>query len=342
VFVIQGYFCGIVGESFEQLRNKCSIINNIYKYILFMTEPIYFTISEQKYTFDDENSKIAKKFNTEISKMTHRVDLLKKYASDVIVVPFSAKMGKLLIHSIKNLYEEEESFGLLKLSHIIGNIKKDINNTIYFYTKNEKGVEKIQAFITYNIQFMDDLKKQDPFIYIHTLAVNTSIPLDERRVSGSNIFTWFYKNAMRAGFVCIKILAITSSIDFWRNKSRFVYITDNMTEIKKKRLEALDELFEQRKIIQTTTGNEEELRKIERDITKIYVGDDVPMKRTKSQNSSDSPESISYSIVSPKKMIAQLDKQYPNPPRRAKSVTKKRTQQTSKSISRRRTKSFPT
>jgi len=313
-----------------------------------MTEPIYFTISEQKYTFDDENSKIAKNFNTKISKMTHRVDLLKKYASDVIVKPFSEKLEMLFIRSIKNLYEEEEeSFGLLKLSHIIDHIEKDSNNTIYFYTINEKGVKKIQAFITYDIQFMDDLEKQDPFIYIHTLAINTSIPLDERRVSGSNVFTWFYKNAMRVGFVCIKILAISSTIDFWRNKSRFVYITDKLPEIIKKRLEALDELFEQRKIIQTTTGNEEQLRKIERDIIKIYIGD-VPMKRTKSQNSSDSfansPESIasslSYSIVSPKKMVAQLDKQYPNPPRRAKSATRKRTQKTSKPILR-RTKSFP-
>jgi hypothetical protein len=311
-----------------------------------MTEPIYFTISEQKYTFDDhENSKIAKKFNTKISEMTYKVDLLKKYASDVIVEPFLKKLGTRFIRSIKNLYEEEEeSFGLLKLSHIIDHIQKDNNNTIYFYTKNEKGVEKIQAFITYDIQFMDGLEKQDPFIYIHTFSINTSITLDERRVSGSNVFTWFYKNAMRFGFVCIKIDAITSSIDFWRNKSRFVYITDKLPEIIKKRLEALDELFEQRKILQTTTGKEEELRQIERGIIKIYVGE-VPMKRTKSQNSSDSfensPESISYSIVSPKKMVAQLDKQYPNPPTRAKSATRKRTQQTSKSISRRRTKSFP-
>ena len=311
-----------------------------------MTEPIYFTISEQKYTFDDhENSKIAKKFNTKISEMTYKVDLLKKYASDVIVEPFLKKLGTRFIRSIKNLYEEEEeSFGLLKLSHIIDHIQKDNNNTIYFYTKNEKGVEKIQAFITYDIQFMDGLEKQDPFIYIHTFSINTSITLDERRVSGSNVFTWFYKNAMRDGFVCIKIDAISSSIDFWRNKSRFVYITDNLSEIIKKRLEALDELFEQRKILQTTTGKEEELRQIERGIIKIYVGE-VPMKRTKSQNSSDSfensPESISYSIVSPKKMVAQLDKQYPNPPTRAKSATRKRTQQTSKSISRRRTKSFP-
>jgi len=309
-----------------------------------MTEPIYFTISEQKYTFDDENSKIAEKFNTKISELKYKVDLLKKYASDVIVKPFSEKLGTQFLRSIEKLYDEEESFGLLSLSHIIDHIEKDNNNTIYFYTK-DKRLKKIQAFITYDIQFMDGLEKQDPFIYIYTFAINTSIPLDERRVSGSNVFTWFYKNAMRAGFVCIKIDAISSSIDFWRNKSRFVYITDNMSEIKKKRLEALDELFEQRKIIQTTTGNEEELRQIERDITKIYVGE-VPMKRTKSQNSSDSfansPESISYSIVSPKKMIAQLDKQYPNPPTRAKSATRKRTQQTLKSISRRRTKSFPT
>jgi hypothetical protein len=309
-----------------------------------MTEPIYFTIKEQ-YTFDDENSKIAKKFNTKISELNYKVDLLKKYASDVIVVPFLAELESQFLRSIENLYDEEESFGLLNLSHIIDHIQEGSNNTIYFYTKHKKGLKKIQAFITYDIQFMDDLEKQDPFIYIYTFAINTSITLDERRVSGSNIFTWFYKNAMRDGFVCIKIDAISSSIDFWRNKSRFVYITDNLSEIKKKRLEALDELFEQRKIIQTTTGNEEELSKIERDITKIGVGD-VPMKRTKSQNSSDSfansPESISYSIVSPKKMIAQLDKQYPNPPTRAKSATRKRTQQTSKSISRKRTKSFPT
>jgi hypothetical protein len=310
-----------------------------------MTEPIYFTIKEQ-YTFDDENSKIAKKFNTKISQLNYKVDLLKKYASNVIVVPFLAELETRFLRSIENLYDKEESFGLLNLSHIIDHIQEGSNNTIYFYTKNKKGLKKIQAFITYDIQFMDDLEKQDPFIYIYTFAINTSIPLDERRVSGSNIFTWFYKNAMRVGFVCIKIDAISSSIDFWRNKSRFVYITDNLSEIKKKRLEALDKLFEQRKIIQTTTGKEEELRKIERDITKIGVGD-VPMKRTKSQNSSDSfansPESISYSIVSPKKMVAQLDKQYSNPPTRAKSATRKRTQQTSKSISRRRrTKSFPT
>jgi hypothetical protein len=310
-----------------------------------MTEPIYFTIKEQ-YTFDDENSKIAKKFNTKISQLNYKVDLLKKYASNVIVVPFLAELETRFLRSIENLYDKEESFGLLNLSHIIDHIQEGSNNTIYFYTKNKKGLKKIQAFITYDIQFIDDLEKQDPFIYIYTFAINTSIPLDERRVSGSNIFTWFYKNAMRVGFVCIKIDAISSSIDFWRNKSRFVYITDNLSEIKKKRLEALDKLFEQRKIIQTTTGKEEELRKIERDITKIGVGD-VPMKRTKSQNSSDSfansPESISYSIVSPKKMVAQLDKQYSNPPTRAKSATRKRTQQTSKSISRRRrTKSFPT
>jgi hypothetical protein len=312
-----------------------------------MTEPIYFTIREQKYTFDDENSKIAEKFNTKISELNYKVDILKQYASDVIVVPFSAELKTLFLRSIKKLYDEDYSFGLLRLSHIIGNIKKNNNNTIYFYTKNKKGgVKKIQAFITYDIQFMDDLKKQDPFIFIHTFAINTSIPLDKRRVSGSNVFTWFYKNAMRDGFVCIKIDAISSSIDFWRNKSRFVYITDNLSEIIKKRLEALDELFEQRKIIQTTTGKEEELRQITIDIGKIYVGD-VPMKRTKSQNSPDSsansPESIasslSYSILSPKKMVAQLDKQYSNPPTRAKSVTKKRTQKTSKS-NLRRTKSF--
>jgi hypothetical protein len=314
-----------------------------------MTEPIYFTIREQNYTFDNENSKIAKKFNTKISELNYKVDLLKKYASNVIVVPFSEELETRLLDSIEKVYDEDDSFGLLNLSHIIDHIQEDSNNTIYFYTKNKKGVKNIQAFITYDIQFMDDLEKQDPFIYIYTFAINTSIPLDERRVSGSNVFTWFYKNAMRVGFVCIKIDAISSTIDFWRNKSRFVYITDNMSEIKKKRLEALDELFEQRKIFQTTTGNEEQLRKIERDITKIYVGE-VPMKRTKWQNSSDSfensPESIesslSYSIVSPKKMVAQLDKQYPNPPTRAKSATRKRTQQTSKSISRRRTKSFPT
>ena len=310
-----------------------------------MTEPIYFTIREQKYTFDDENSKIAEKFNTKISEMTYKVDLLKKYASDVIVKPFSEKLGTRLLDSIEKVYDEDDSFGLLDLNHIIDHIQEDSNNTIYFYTKNKKKV-KIQAFITYNIQFMDDLKKQDPFIYIHTFAINTSIPLDKRLVSGSNVFTWFYKNAMRDGFVCIKIDAISSSIDFWRNKSRFVYITDNMSEIIKKRLEALDELFEQRKILQTTTGNEEKLRKIEIDIRKIFVGK-VPMKRTKSQNSPDSsansPESIasslSYSIISPKKMVAQLDKQYSNPPRRAKSATRKRTQQTSKS-NLRRTKSF--
>jgi len=310
-----------------------------------MTEPIYFIIRKQKSFDDDENSKIAEKFNTKISELNYKVDLLKKYASNVKVKSFSEKLETLFLDSIEKLYEED-SIGFLKLSHIIGNIEKDSNNTIYFYTKNER-VKNIQAFITYDIHFMDDLAKQDPFIYIHTFAINTSIPLDKRRVSGSNLFTWFYKNAMRVGFVCIKIDAISSSIDFWRNKSRFVYITDNLSEIIKKRLEALDELFEQRKILQTTTGNEEQLRKIERDIIKIYIGD-VPMKRTKSQNSSDSfansPESIasslSYSIVSPKKMVAQLDKQYPNPPRRAKSATRKRTQKTSKPILR-RTKSFP-
>jgi hypothetical protein len=57
-----------------------------------MTEPIYFTIREQKYTFDDENSKIAKKFNTKISQFNYKVDLLKKYASDVIVDPFLAEL----------------------------------------------------------------------------------------------------------------------------------------------------------------------------------------------------------------------------------------------------------
>jgi hypothetical protein len=312
-----------------------------------MTEPIYFTIREQKYTFDDENSKIAKKFNTKISQFNYKVDLLKKYASDVIVDLFlqTREDGEDDFSVVLKKLHRKDSFGMLDLSHIKNNIKNDSNNTIYFYTKNEKGVKKIQAFITYDIQFMNDLEKQDPFIYIHTFAINTSIPLDERRISGSNVFTWFYKNAMRVGLVCIKIDAISSSIDFWRNKSRFVYITDNLSEIKKKNLEALDELFEQKKILQTTTGYEEELRKIERDIVKIHVGE-LPMKRTKSQNSSDSfansPESISYSIVSPKKMVAQLDKQYPNPPTRAKSATRKRTQQTSKSISRRRTKSFPT
>ena len=307
-----------------------------------MTETIYFTIREQKYIFDDENSKIAEKFNKKISELNYKVDLLKKYASDVIVVPFLEKLETRLLRSIEKLYDEDESFGLLNLSYIIDHIQEDSNNTIFFYTKNENGVKNIQAFITYDIQFMDGLEKQDPFIYIHTFAINTSISIDERRVSGSNVFTWFYKNAMRNGFVCIKIDAISSTIDFWRNKSRFVYITDNMSEIKKKRLEALDELFEQRKIFQTTTGNEEQLRKIERDITKIHVGE-VPMKRTKSQNSPDSsansPESISYSIVSPKKMIAQLDKQYPKPPKRAKSATIKRIQKTPTS-NLRRTKSF--
>jgi hypothetical protein len=187
---------------------------------------------------------------------------------------------------------------------------------------------------------------------------------------------------MKNGFICIKIDAISSAINFWRNKSRFIYITDNMSEIKKKNLEALDQLFEQKKLFQNTTGKEAELRKITRDImlTKNLVGE-VPMKRTKSQNSPDSsansdespiewnlhdkpadediqwhspesyhseawysPESVASSlsydstIVSPKKMIAQLDKQYPNP-KRAKSTPRKRTQKTSKPTLR-RTKSF--
>jgi hypothetical protein len=344
-----------------------------------MTEPIYFTIREQEYN-TDESSKIAENFNTKISEMTYRVDLLKQYASDVIVEPFLQKWERNFIVALEN--SPEESFGRLNIEYIRDRIQEDSNNTIYFYTKNGTRVKKIQAFITYDIRFIDPWKKQDPFIYIHTFAINASIPLDQRKISGSNLFSWFYKNAMKNGFICIKIDAISSAINFWRNKSRFIYITDNMSEIKKKNLEALDQLFEQKKLFQNTTGKEAELRKITRDImlTKNLVGE-VPMKRTKSQNSPDSsansdespiewnlhdkqadediqwhspesyhseawysPESIASSlsydstIVSPKKMIAQLDKQYPNS-KRAKSTPRKRTQKTLKPTLR-RTKSF--
>jgi hypothetical protein len=98
-----------------------------------MTEPIYFTIREQEYN-TDESSKIAENFNTKISEMTYKVDLLKQYASDVIVEPFLQKWERNFIVALEN--SPEESFGRLNIEYIRDRIQEDSNNTIYFYTKN--------------------------------------------------------------------------------------------------------------------------------------------------------------------------------------------------------------
>jgi len=322
-----------------------------------MTEPIYFSIREQEY-IGDEGSQQAERFNTKLTDNGYKSKILKQYASDAISEPFLQRWEHKFIVELENL--PEKSFGSLSIDYITENIQEDDNNTIYFYTKNDKNqLKNIQAFITYDIRFIDPRNKTQPFIYVHTFAVNNSIPIDQRRISGANIFDWFYKNAMHDGFYCIKIDALSSAINFWRNKSRFVYITDRMNEVKKKNLETLDQLFEQERLFKATPGKEAELRKITQSIklTKGLIGQ-VPMKRTKSQNSADSslpsensressihlnldegsdksiewhslssnhsqpwysPESIVSSLsydsttVSPKKMIAQLNKQFASP-----------------------------
>lgn len=337
-----------------------------------MTEPLYFTIREQEYG-SDAISREAERLHLTLTELNYKPEILQKYASQAIAEPFLQRWEHQFIVLLEKL--PEGSFGKLNLQYIIEQIQEDNNNTIYFYTKNGKKIKNLQAFITYDVRYMDPWKKTQPFIYIHSFAINSGIDIADRRLSGANIFSWFYKNAINDGFYCIKIDALSSALYFWRNKSRFVYITDHMSELKKKNLETLDQLFIQRKAFETTPGKEMKLGKIAKSIklTKEAIGQ-IPMKRTKLQdtpspspiqpefeNGSDtridwyspspttsvhsqswySPESIAStlshdsSIVSPAKMIHQLKKQYPM--KRTRSFEK--TQKTKKP-NMRRTKSI--
>jgi len=337
-----------------------------------MTEPLYFTIREQEYR-SDAISREAERFHLTLTELNYKPEILQEYASQVIEEPFLQRWERQFIVLLEKL--PEGSFGKLNLQYITEQIQEEDNNTIYFYTKNGKKIKNLQAFITYDVRYMDPWKKAQPYIYIHSFAINSSVNITERRLSGANIFSWFYKNAINDGFYCIKIDALSSALQFWRNKSRFVYITDNMSELKKKNLETLDQLFIQRKAFETTPGKEMELVKIAKSIklTKEAIGQ-IPMKRTKSQNTpspesspiqpefengSDagidwyspttslhsqswySPESIAStlshdsSIVSPAKMLKQLKKQYPMKRRHSFDKTQK-----TKKPNMRRTKSI--
>jgi len=143
----------------------------------------------------------------------------------------------------EQLTKLDVSFGSsMSIDYLIREIKNLQNNVVVLYTKIEGVVKvqpiEIQAIFTYTtVDAIGDLLQykriksngkqvSEQMVYIEAYTVNNLIPQNKRSVSGSVVFNWFYYTAKKYGMYCVKIEALNTAMDFWKDKVKFSFVFD--------------------------------------------------------------------------------------------------------------------
>jgi hypothetical protein len=198
---------------------------------------LFFTIRtqqiEEEYK-DDFISKLVINLNKKLAKMKHGKSYLEKYATSVKYEPYTEDGDYVKVISKMEKVGEDGSpsytfAGNINHTFIFDEIGDQDTNLAIFYTRKPNGEKQLEAIFTYDVGYLEPRKQSKPFVYVHSFTINNDIPLDERSLSGANLFKWFYETVKKTGFYCVKISALGSAMPFWR-KVKFIYVKDNLSD----------------------------------------------------------------------------------------------------------------